>query len=185
MKLIAGLGNPGPAYRNTRHNAGFLVMDRLAQELRTEFTREKYKGLVAQAAWNGESILLLKPMTFMNRSGESIAMAARYKINDPNELLVVYDDVELPLGKLRIRRSGSPGTHNGMKSALERLGTREIPRLRLGVGEKVPGGPLTDHVLGKFKPDEREAVDEMVARAAEAALRWIEAGITTTMNEFN
>lgn len=184
MKVIAGLGNPGRAYRNTRHNVGFMVLDRLAQTLGTTFSREKYKGVIAQGQWCGEKVLLLKPLTFMNRSGESIAMAARYRAKGPEELLLVVDEAELPLGKLRMRMDGSAGTHNGMKSALERLGTKEVPRLRLGVGEDA-GGDLTAHVLGTFKPGEGAAVDDLIARAAEAALRWLEAGITTAMNEYN
>lgn len=184
MKLIVGLGNPGPAYRNTRHNIGFAVLDELAAALGTSFSREKYKGLIAECIHRGEKLLLLKPLTFMNASGESAAMACRNRIQDVADVLVVYDDAELPLGKLRMRAGGSAGTHNGMKSIVERLGSRDIPRLRLGVGQDT-GGPLADHVLGKFHPDEKQTVDEMVRRACDATLRWIESGVVDAMNEFN
>lgn len=185
MKLIAGLGNPGPAYRNTRHNVGFLVLDEIADVLGISFSREKFKGLIAEGSIAGESIMLLKPLTFMNVSGESVAMAARKKVHDPADVLIIYDDVELPLGRLRIRGGGSAGTHNGMKSVLERLGTKEVPRLRVGVGNDPSASDLSEHVLGKFKPDERKSVAETVGRAVAATLCWVENGIDPAMNEFN
>lgn len=187
MKLIVGLGNPGPKYRNTRHNVGFVVLDRLAEVLGTAFDRQKYKGLVAEATCEGKKVRLLKPLTYMNLSGDSVAMAARYSASAPGDLLVLCDDVDLPLGTLRIRAGGSAGTHNGMRSVLERLGTKDVPRLRMGIGQDIDGGGggLTNHVLGKFKPQERKVVDEMVDGATRAAIRCIEAGITATMNEFN
>ena len=185
MKLIAGLGNPGPAYRNTRHNVGFMVLDEIADTLGISFSREKFKGLIAEGVVAGESILLLKPLTFMNVSGESVAMAARKKVHNPVDVLIVYDDVELPLGRLRIRAGGSAGTHNGMKSVLERLGTKGSARLRVGVGDERSTAELSDHVLGKFKPDEKKNITETIGRAAVATLCWVENGIEAAMNEFN
>lgn len=185
MKLVVGLGNPGPAYRNTRHNVGFRVVDRIAERFGADKAREKYKGFVTEIQCAGNRVLLLKPLTYMNRSGESVALAARNRVNGPEDILVIYDDVELPLGRVRIRKQGSPGTHNGMKSVLERLGTQQTPRLRLGVAGERPWGDLAAYVLGKFEPGEREVVDEMVDAAAEAAIRCLEEGIETAMNEFN
>lgn len=185
MKLIVGLGNPGPAYRNTRHNVGFQVMDRLADALGVAFSREKFRGQIAEAQVARQKVLLLKPLTFMNKSGESVAMAARNKIDDPGDILIVYDEVDLPLGSVRIRKGGSAGAHNGMKSVLERLGTRDVPRVRIGVGtEPVPGG-RADHVLGKFLPDERQSVEDAVERAVKVCLRSLETDLDTVMNEFN
>lgn len=185
VKLIIGLGNPGPQYTNTRHNIGFLALDALAQELGVDFSKEKFKGKIAEARLGSNKVTLLKPMTFMNRSGESAAQAARNGVNDPQEVLVVYDDVDLPLGKLRIRKNGSAGTHNGMKSIIEYLGTREIPRIRLGIGTTQPGADLSAHVLGKFRPDEQNDVHRLVEAAVEAIRDAIETDIDHAMNTFN
>lgn len=184
MKLIVGLGNPGRAYRDTRHNVGFMALDRVVADLNASFDREKYKGLIARVSAEGQQVMLLKPMTFMNVSGESVALAARNRVNDPADLLVVYDDVELPLGSIRIRAQGSAGTHNGMKSVIERVGTDEVPRLRMGVG-KNSGVDLSDHVLGRFAPNEKKAVEEMVARASEAVVCYLRSGLTEAMNTYN
>lgn len=185
MKLIVGLGNPGQAYRNTRHNLGFQVLDALGEALGTSFDREKFRGQIAETTAAGERVLLLKPMTFMNKSGESVARAARNNVQRPEDVLVVYDDVELPLGKLRLRQAGSAGTHNGMKSVLERLGTRDVPRLRIGVGAKVAGGDLSDHVLGTFHPDEKPVAEDAVKRAVAACTCFLEEGIEPAMNRHN
>ena len=185
MKLVVGLGNPGPSYRRTRHNVGFEVLDRLAAALDATFTREKYQGQFAEARVEGGKVLLLKPLTYMNKSGESVARAARNRVDAPGEILVVYDDVDLPLGKIRIRTGGSPGTHNGMKSVLERLGTQEVPRMRIGIGREARTGDLTDHVLSRFAPEEKPAVVEAIDRAVQACLCCLEEGVETAMNRFN
>lgn len=185
MKLIVGLGNPGPKYRGTRHNIGFCVLDELADRLGVAFAREKYKGQVAEGVWRHERVLLLKPLTFMNLSGESVAQAARNNVNGPDDLLIVYDDVELPLARLRMRARGSAGTHNGMRSVIERVGRQDIPRLRIGVGRGGGGGGLAKHVLAKFRPEEKPLVDRAVARSADAVLEWVEHGIEAAMNRFN
>jgi PTH1 family peptidyl-tRNA hydrolase len=185
ISLIVGLGNPGKQYQNTRHNIGFITVDKIAEKLNIGFDREKFKGLIAEGRVNNRNVLLLKPMTFMNKSGESVAQAARNKINSPGDLFVIYDDVELPLGKIRIRKNGSAGTHNGMRSIVERVGTKEFPRLRIGVGMDKKAGDLADHVLGKFHPDERNTVTDLVEAAADAAIRAMEQGIESAMNEFN
>ena len=185
MKLIVGLGNPGPAYQGTRHNLGFRAIDRLAEKFGSGFNREKHKGLVAEIRCAGKKVMLLKPLTFMNLSGDSVALAARNNTEVPEDILVIYDEVELPLGRLRIRKKGSAGSHNGMKSVLQRLGTLDIPRLRLGVDGETRRGDLATYILGKFAPAEREPVEEMISVAAEAAVRCIEAGVDAAMNEFN
>lgn len=185
IKLIIGLGNPGPQYTNTRHNVGFEALDALAREFDTEFTKEKFKGKIAEARVGSNKVTLLKPMTFMNKSGESAAQAARNGVNDPQEVLVLYDDVDLPLGRLRIRKNGSAGTHNGMKSIIEYLGTREIPRIRLGIGTTQSGVDLSDHVLGKFHPDERNDVQGLIESAVEATRTAIEYDLDQAMNSFN
>jgi PTH1 family peptidyl-tRNA hydrolase len=197
MKLIVGLGNPGREYRDTRHNVGFLVVDEIAQRHRLEwamapsqvpdaFVAKKYAALggggpVAQAS----PVLLAKPLTFMNRSGDAVAALARYYDIAPGDLLVVYDDVDLPFGKLRARARGSAGTHNGMRSLVERLGTTEFPRLRLGVGRGDRRRDLADHVLSKFEPDERAGIESFISRAADAAEMFAVDGIAKVMNAFN
>ncbi len=185
MKVIVGLGNPGPRYRNTRHNVGFGVLDCLAARLGTAFSREKYRGLIATAVSGGEKLLLLKPLTFMNLSGECVARATRNNIDSLESLLVVVDDIHLPLGRIRLRPEGSAGGHNGLKSLIERLGAPAFPRLRLGVGQTGAGQALTHHVLGRFKPDEKAQVDEMIECAADAAQHFMAHGIEQAMNAFN
>ncbi|MCX5770968.1 MAG: aminoacyl-tRNA hydrolase [Candidatus Hydrogenedentes bacterium] len=184
MKLIAGLGNPGSRYRNTRHNAGFAAVERAAEKLNAGFAREKYRALLAETEWNGERLMFMKPMTYMNLSGESIARAVRYNNLELGNLLVVLDDVNLELGRLRLRPAGTAGGHNGLKSIIDHLGTDEFPRLRIGIGQS-RGAVLRDHVLSTFAPDEKPAAENAVARAADAALCFIEFGIEKAMNEFN
>jgi len=185
MKIIAGLGNPGPGYANTRHNLGFMVLDRLAEVLGVAFDREKHQGLLAPAVYRGEKLLLVKPQTFMNRSGDCIARASRNAIYDPADLLAVVDDIHLPLGKIRLRAGGSAGGHNGLKSITERLGTPDYHRMRMGIGDDRRDSDLADHVLSKFLPAEREAVADVINRGAEAALCWSAEGIAPAMNAYN
>ncbi len=180
-----GLGNPGTRYRTTRHNVGFMVVEALAERCNVAFGREKYKSLIAEAVIGREKVLLLKPLTFMNLSGNSVAMAARYKVHDPLELFVISDDVNLPLGRLRVRKGGSAGGHNGLKSIIERVGTKDFSRLRIGVGDNRSGRDLSGHVLSKFMPDERECVEQTVLRAVDAAICFVESGVDAAMNEYN
>lgn len=185
MKIVAGLGNPGPRYRNSRHNLGFLVLDRLAERLGVRLDREKHQGLVAEADWRGERLLLVKPMTYMNRSGDCLARFARNTLQRPDDLLAVVDDVDLPLGKMRMRRGGSAGGHNGLKSIIERLGTQDFPRLRLGIGQQRRDAELADYVLGRFHPDELPEVRRLEEAAPDAILCWVEHGAEQVMNEYN
>jgi peptidyl-tRNA hydrolase, PTH1 family len=183
--MIVGLGNPGPQYRYTRHNVGFRAVDCVAEQLDAEFSQEKYGGLVARARCGPEEVWLIKPLTYMNESGSCVARGVRYKNVDLGNLLVVADDVNLPLGKLRFRTEGSAGGHNGLKSIMQHLGTEEFPRLRIGVGQSKPGDVLRDHVLSAFLPEERPDAEAMVARAADAVRCFLTEGMAKAMNAFN
>lgn len=185
MKLVVGLGNPGPQYRETRHNVGFLVIDELARRLRVEQWREQFQALAAKTVVDGEPVLLAKPMTFMNLSGQSVAgLAGFYKI-ELGDVFVVTDDAALPLAKLRARREGSDGGHNGLRSVIESLGTTEFLRLRVGVGRGEGERELADHVLGRFLADEHDQVSAAVLRAADATEMFLRDGIERVMNAFN
>lgn len=185
MKLIVGLGNPGPQYRHTRHNVGFQTVDRLAERWGVAFDQEKYGGLLARAQHGHQAVLLLKPLTYMNRSGAAVAAAARNRAPDLADLLVVVDDVNIPLGRLRMRERGSAGGHNGLKSIIEHLGTQDFSRLRIGVGENKAGQDLTDHVLGTFSPLERPVLERMLERAANGVVAFVEGGVRQAMDEVN
>ena len=183
MKLVVGLGNPGRKYEGTRHNVGFDVLDLLAGRHRLEWESAPADALIAK--WRSASVLLAKPLTFMNLSGHAIGDLLRfYKIDLP-DLFVVVDDANLELGRLRARPSGSAGGHNGLKSIIEALGTEEFARLRVGVGRGDARRDLADHVLAKFDPDERIEVAEAVGRAADAAELFVTEGIIAVMNRFN
>ena len=181
LKLIVGLGNPGREYEGTRHNIGFEVLDLWAQEKGVAFEPErKWEGELAKAG----GVTALKPLTFMNLSGRSVASLARFYRWTPEQILVVYDDVSLPVGTLRFRANGGDGGHNGIKSLIACLGSKEFPRLKVGVGSAGPGS-LVGHVLGKFAPDEREEVQNTLARAVLAVQLAASAGVTSAANEFN
>jgi peptidyl-tRNA hydrolase, PTH1 family len=185
VKLIVGLGNPGPDYRDTRHNIGFAVVDLLARRSGLTFGGGPTDALIARARRPGEEALLAKPLTYMNLSGAAVAELVRYfRIATP-DVLIVADDVNLPLGKLRARARGSDGGHNGFRSIIERLGTSEFARLRVGVGRGDPQRDLADHVLARFDADEQEAVDSAIGRAADAAELFVTDGIEKVMNQFN
>jgi peptidyl-tRNA hydrolase, PTH1 family len=191
MKAIFGLGNPGPRYKGTRHNVGFEVVDQLARRLGLlEFDAWYGKADYVKGSSGGESIVLAKPLTFMNDSGQAVGELARFYKIDISDLLIVVDEVHLPLGKLRARARGSAGGHNGLKSVIAHLGD-QFPRLRLGVGRgpEGPGGnaqrDLADHVLSRFEADERDEVARMIARAADAAETFVTEGIAGVMNQYN
>jgi peptidyl-tRNA hydrolase, PTH1 family len=182
VKLIAGLGNPGPTYRGTRHNVGFEVVDTLAS--RASITFESAPGDALMARWRSNDALLLKPLTFMNQSGQAISDVLRYFKIDLADLLVIVDEAQLPLGKLRARARGSAGGHNGLKSVIAHLGD-EFARLRLGVGHGDDRRDLADHVLARFDREEARDAERMIARAADASETFITAGIAAVMNGFN
>jgi PTH1 family peptidyl-tRNA hydrolase len=181
VRLVAGLGNPGPEYAGTRHNIGFMVLDALAHNQGVQFSSAK-KWRCDWAKWN--DVLLVKPMTFMNRSGDSIGPLAQYFHIKPEEFLAVVDDVALPLGRLRIRPEGSEGGHNGLKSLAAHFGYG-FPRLRIGVGATPENEELVDHVLGRFAPSERISVNQAVKRAVAAIRQIATEGVTAAMNVFN
>ena len=186
MKLVVGLGNPGPEYRETRHNVGFLVIDELTKRWRvSDEWREKFEALQIKTTIGDEPVIVAKPLTFMNLSGQAVAeLAGFYKI-DPPDVFVVTDDVALPLGRLRARREGGAGGHNGLKSVIQHLGTQAFPRMRVGVGRGDDRRDLSDHVLGRFEAGEREIVSAAVLRAADATEMFLREGIERAMGVFN
>jgi len=184
VKAIVGLGNPGSQYRGTRHNVGFEVVEQLARRASIGFESAPAEALIAKWRRPDEAILLIKPLTFMNLSGQAVGELARYFKIDVADLIVVVDEVHLPLGKLRARSNGSAGGHNGLKSIIAHLGD-EFARLRLGVGRGGEQRNLADHVLSRFEKDEAAEVERMTARAADAAEMFIASGIEAVMNAFN
>jgi len=186
VKLIVGLGNPGPEYRDTRHNVGFMVADALVDRWRvSDQWREKFEALLIKTMVREESVVLAKPLTFMNLSGRAVAaLAGFYKI-DPSDIFIVTDDVALPVGRLRARREGGAGGHNGLKSIIQSLGLQAFPRMRVGVGRGDSRRDLADHVLGRFEADERDMVSAAVLRAADATEMFLSEGIERVMNAFN
>ena len=186
MKLVVGLGNPGSEYRDTRHNVGFLVADELAHRWRVpDAWREKFAALHLRTTVGDEAVIVAKPLTFMNLSGQAITgLAGFYKI-DPPDVFVVTDDVALPLGRLRARREGGAGGHNGLKSVIQHLGTQAFPRMRVGVGRGDDRRDLADHVLGRFEAGERDIVSAAVLRAADATETYLRDGIERAMSAFN
>ncbi len=186
MKLIAGLGNPGAQYRGTRHNVGFEVVDTLAGRHGGAWEAAKVDGLIARLRMaGGEQVLLLKPLTFMNLSGDAVQGVAHYFKIDVPDTLIVTDDVNLPLGRLRARKTGTEGGHNGLRSVILRLGTLDFPRLRVGVGRGDARRELADHVLSRFDADEIPGIEAAIARAADAAETFVTSGIDDVMNRFN
>jgi PTH1 family peptidyl-tRNA hydrolase len=187
MRLIVGLGNPGREYRETRHNVGFMVADEIAKRhgLTLAMAPSQVPDSFIAKKFGADPFLIGKPLTFMNRSGDVVAALAHYYDVGPADLLVVVDEVALPFGRLRARARGSAGGHNGLKSVIERLGTTEFPRLRLGVGRGDTRRDLADHVLSKFEADEQSALGEFITRAADAAEMFAAEGIEKVMNVYN
>jgi PTH1 family peptidyl-tRNA hydrolase len=184
MKVVVGLGNPGPKYAGTRHNVGFEVIDYLAAAPGCSTFRERFEALVAESKEGGEVVLLVKPLTFMNLSGRAVrAVLDFYKLTIEH-VLIVCDDFNLPLGKLRVRAKGSHGGQNGLRNIQEQLGSDAFTRLRIGVGQPEPGDAV-DFVLSRFRSGERKAVEEAVATAAQAVLVWVKSGTEACMNRFN
>ena len=184
--LIVGLGNPGPKYEFTRHNAGFLCMDLLAQQLGVKIDRIKFKSVVADVAIEGSRCILMKPQTFMNNSGEAVRDAANFYKIPPEHIVILFDDISLPPGKLRIRRKGSDGGHNGIKSILYLLGSDQFPRIKLGVGAKPrPDYDLADWVLSTFQKDELSRMKEAMEKACEAVPLLVREETDRAMNLYN
>jgi PTH1 family peptidyl-tRNA hydrolase len=184
VKLIVGLGNPGAQYKGTRHNIGFAVIDEIARRASAGFESAPADAVIAKWRRADGTALLAKPLTFMNLSGQAVGEIARYFKIDVADLLIVFDEAQLPLGKLRARARGSAGGHNGLKSVIAQLGD-ECPRLRIGVGRGEQERDLADHVLSRFEKEEAAEVERMTARAADAAEMFITSGIEAVMNAFN
>ena len=186
MYLIVGLGNPGKQYENTRHNVGFDAIDLLVDEYRVPSSGKQHKAMYGKGVIGGRKVILAKPLTYMNLSGESVrAMVDYYKIDPEQELIVVYDDISLEPGKIRIRKKGSAGGHNGIKNIIAQLGTQNFQRVKVGVGEKPKGWDLADYVLGRFSKEEEPVVREALEKAAKACSEIITEDVTSAMNKYN
>ena len=185
MYIIAGLGNPTREYEKTRHNVGFEVIDVLADMLGTTVEEKKFKGLYGRGIIGGEKVLLLKPQTFMNLSGESVKAAADFYKVDHEHIIIIYDDISLDVGQLRIRKKGSAGGHNGIKNIIAHLGTQEFPRIKVGVGDKPKKMDLADYVLSRFSKEDRAAMEDAFKEAAKAVEVMITEGMDIAMNQFN
>lgn len=186
MFIIAGLGNPGKQYENTRHNVGFDAIDVLVDEYRIPSSGKQHKAMYGKGVIEGQKVILAKPLTYMNLSGEAVrAMVDYYKIDPETELLVIFDDISLAPGNIRIRKKGSAGGHNGIKSIITHLGTQNFQRIKVGVGEKPKNWDLADYVLGAFSKDDRKLVDEALERTAKAAALIVQGEIDEAMNLYN
>lgn len=186
MYIIVGLGNPEDKYKGTRHNVGFDVIDYLADKYNISVDTKKHRAYIGKGAIEGQKVLLVKPQTYMNLSGESVgSIVEYYKIDPEEELLVVYDDISLDVGQLRIRKKGSAGGHNGIKNIIAHLGDNVFPRIKVGVGEKPKGYDLADYVLGHFSKSERELMEEGYSNTVEAVKMIINGDIDKAMNEYN
>jgi PTH1 family peptidyl-tRNA hydrolase len=185
VRIVVGLGNPGRRYQGTRHNIGFAVADEVARRGQAVFESGRGETLTARIGRGPAALLVVKPLTMMNLSGEAVAAVAGFYKVDPSAMLVAADDVNLPLGRLRLRAGGTAGGHNGLKSIIGCLGTEEFPRLRVGVGRGDPRRDLADHVLAVFDDDERDEVDRAIARAADAVETFLAEGIEAAMNRYN
>ena len=185
MYMIVGLGNPGREYENTKHNVGFVTIDQFALRHQVTVRRLKHKALTGEARICGQKVMLVKPQTYMNLSGESVAALIRYYDIPMERLIIVYDDVDIPLGRLRIRKNGSAGTHNGMRSVIGHLGDDSFLRFRLGIGGDRGRIPLHDYVLGGFSKQEAEAMESAILRAVSALETTLEQGVDLAMNRYN
>ncbi|MBQ6457286.1 MAG: aminoacyl-tRNA hydrolase [Kiritimatiellae bacterium] len=186
MKVIAGLGNPGEKYANTPHSIGFEVVDAIASAIGASWEEKRaYKSMLARGSFAGFPVLLVKPQTYMNLSGDAVAPLVKYSNATAADLLVIHDDIDIALGRLRVRRGGSCGGHNGVRSIIERLGTQDFARLKLGVGRDGGSDDVIGHVLGKFSPEARKVADALVADAAKAAGDVLSLGVEKAMNQWN
>lgn len=184
MKLIVGLGNPGKEYERTRHNAGFMAIDYLAKMMEIHFTQNQFQALLTTAMVKGEKVMLMKPQTYMNLSGEAVAAAARYYKIDSQDIVVLHDDLDLPVGKIRIRYQGSSGGQKGLKNIIDLLGTQDIKRIRIGIG-KDPIIPVVDYVLGKIPKEQEVLFNESIEKAAKAARASLVMSFQDVMNRYN
>ena len=185
MYIIVGLGNPEPEYSNTRHNMGFDTINKIAKKYNIEFSKTKFKGICGTGTIEGEKVILLKPQTFMNLSGESIKeIIDFYKLNTDN-LIIIYDDIDIEPGIIKLRKTGGPGTHNGMKSVIKEIGTEKFPRVRVGIGKPEHKGDLINYVIGKIPEEDRVILDKSTDLARDAVIEIIKNGMDKAMNLFN
>jgi PTH1 family peptidyl-tRNA hydrolase len=184
MRLIVGLGNPGAEYERTRHNVGWHVLDAFARKFRIDITRHEKNALTGSGRVAGGSVMVAKPLTYMNLSGDAVKLLINAYLESTDDLLVVYDDIDLPLGRLRIRPNGSAGTHNGMRSIISTINTEKFPRLRVGIGS-AEQGRLRDYVLDAFTAEEQPVVDKAVERAVDALVLFARGDLKRAMNQFN
>jgi PTH1 family peptidyl-tRNA hydrolase len=185
MKIIVGLGNPGRKYEDTRHNAGFMAVDALAGSLRFSLSQEKYQALIGRGRIGDRDVLLMKPQTFMNESGRSVQAALRFTTAGPSDLIVAHDELDLPLGIIRIKIGGGHGGHNGLRSIMEQIGSADFVRVRVGIGRPSPGREAADYVLSSFMHGERSVAADAVRAAAEALAAIVIDGPVKAMNDFN
>ena len=186
MFIIAGLGNPTKQYEGTRHNVGFEVIDRISEKYNIDVDAKKHRALIGKGIIQGQKVILAKPQTYMNLSGESVrSLLDYYKVDEEHELIVIYDDIDLEPGQLRIRKKGSAGGHNGIKHIIQQLGTQTFVRIKVGVGAKPKGWDLADHVLGRFGSNERKLVEEAQERACKAVEMILADSVDAAMNQFN
>lgn len=186
MHLIVGLGNPGAEYAKTRHNAGFILVEKLAEQWKASWVRErKFSARVAKAEHHGQKILLCEPQTFMNLSGEAVGAVAKFYQLPLAKVLVVVDDADLPFGEVRLRPGGGSGGHHGLDSVTQHLGSRQYARLRIGIGRKEEAREITNHVLGRFDAAERKLLDKVLSRAADQIECWLTHGLQKAMSQFN
>ena len=183
--LIVGLGNPGPEYAHTRHNAGFDTMALLERHYQVTLGRKMLQGLLTEITLQDRKIVLCMPQTYMNASGECVGRLMQWYHCEPDHLMVIYDDIDLPPGRVRVRRDGGPGTHNGMRSIVETLGRQDFPRIRVGIGDRPAGQDLADWVLGRCDPETRETMEAAFRKAAETAADWVDNGIDHAMQAGN
>ncbi|MBD1383172.1 aminoacyl-tRNA hydrolase [Metabacillus arenae] len=185
MKVIVGLGNPGRQYEETRHNVGFMVIDELSKRLAIPLEKSKFNGIYGIGHISGEKVMLVKPLTYMNLSGECVRPLMDYYEVDHDELVVIYDDLDLAAGKVRLRTKGSAGGHNGIKSLIQHFGTQSFNRVRIGISRPENGMKVTDYVLGKFLPEEGNLITEAIQHSADACEKWMTTPYLQVMNEFN
>jgi len=183
--VIVGLGNPGSKYDNTRHNVGFDAIDILSEKYGIPVKKLKHKALLGDGNIADKRVILVKPQTFMNLSGESVRDIVEWYKVSMNNLIIIYDDIDLPIGRIRVRQRGSSGTHNGMRSVIYQIQSDDFPRVRIGIGKAPEGWQLADFVLSKFNPEDRKIIDESILKAAEATAEIINSGVEAAMSKFN
>jgi PTH1 family peptidyl-tRNA hydrolase len=184
MYIVCGLGNPGLKYKKTRHNMGFMTIDCLSERLGIKVNKLKFKAKVGDGMISGHKVVFVKPQTFMNLSGHSLREVMDFYKVEPDHLIVIYDDMDLETGRIRVRAKGSAGTHNGMRSVVKELGYSDFPRVRIGIGSPEGRGAI-GHVIGKIEKSDKETLDDAITRAADSVLSIIEEGVTRAMNKYN